>query len=328
MEIEEPCQRLGTRLTRALGVRSGRTSRRMRRAMTEFASEGPFEQAATRIREHYQVEVSRERVRRICLAEAARVAGREPEKVRTLKGDGARWIVAEADGTMLPVVETDSAPQGYDRRKHRKVRWVETRLLAARELGRASTHYQATMDCVDKAGELWSVAAALAGWGSKTRIHVVSDGAPWIEQQSQRQFGKQGRFLVDLYHVCDYLAAANERNPDFSLERQKTMLLEGRSRELLAELSTRLESKETSEKEAPVRSACRYLSNRLEQLDYRTARANGLPVGSGLIESGNRHVLQSRLKRAGTWWNPQSLRNMTQLRIAKAEGQWSRIWTN
>jgi hypothetical protein len=236
--------------------------------------------------------------------------------------------VAEADGTMLPIVETDSAPDGADKRKYRKLRWVEMRLMAARELGSATTHYQATPGDVDRAGERWSVAAAMAGWGAKTRIHAVSDGAPWIAQQSQRQFGKQGRFLVDLYHVCDYLAAANERNPDFSLERQKNLLLEGRSRELVAELSARLESEEKPDEEAPVRCACRYLNNRLDQLDYPYAKANGLPVGSGLIESGNRHVLQSRLKRAGTWWNPKSLNDMSQLRILRVERQWSAFWIN
>jgi hypothetical protein len=27
-----------------------------------------------------------------------------------------------------------------------------------------------------------------------------------------------------------------------------------------------------------------------------------LPIGSGMIESGHRHVLQQRIERAGTWW--------------------------
>jgi hypothetical protein len=300
----------------------------MRRAITDFALDHPFETAAAKIREHYAVEVPRERVRRVCLAQAERAALKEPEKVRTLKGDGADWIVAEADGTMLPIVETDTAPQAADKRKYRKVRWVEMRLLAARELGSATTHYQATPDDVDTAGERWSVAAAKAGWGTKTHIHAVGDGAAWIADQCQRQFGKQGRFLVDLYHVCDYLAAANKNNPDFSLQRQKQMLLEGHSRELLQELSARQESEEKLDEEAPVRCACRYLNNRLDQLDYPYAQANGLPVGSGLIESGNRHVLQGRLKRAGTWWNPKSLRDMSQLRILRVEGLWADFWFN
>lgn len=55
--------------------------------------------------------------------------------------------------------------------------------------------------------------------------------------------------------------------------------------------------------EAPVRAAHRYLSGRRDQLDYAGARAAGLPIGSGEIESGHRHVIQQRLKRAGSWWH-------------------------
>jgi hypothetical protein len=61
----------------------------MRRVIADFALDHPFETASEKIREHYAVEVSRERVRRVCLTEAARAASKEPEKVRTLKGDGA-----------------------------------------------------------------------------------------------------------------------------------------------------------------------------------------------------------------------------------------------
>jgi hypothetical protein len=37
-------------------------------------------------------------------------------------------------------------------------------------------------------------------------------------------------------------------------------------------------------------------------MDYAGARAAGLPIGSGEVEGGHRHVLQKRLKIAGAWW--------------------------
>jgi hypothetical protein len=52
--------------------------------------------------------------------------------------------------------------------------------------------------------------------------------------------------------------------------------------------------------QAPVRAAHRYLSGRRDQLDYAGARARGLPIGSGEIESGHRHVIQQRLNPAPT----------------------------
>jgi hypothetical protein len=55
------------------------------------------------------------------------------------------------------------------------------------------------------------------------------------------------------------------------------------------------------EEEAPVRNAHRYVSNRQDCLDYPRALALGLPIGSGMIESGHRHVLQARLKKWFFW---------------------------
>src|SRR5271157_1796979 len=43
----------------------------------------------------------------------------------------------------------------------------------------------------------------------------------------------------------------------------------------------------------------RYLSARANQLNYRQALAEGLPIGSGEIESAHRYVAQQRLKRPG-----------------------------
>ena len=51
--------------------------------------------------------------------------------------------------------------------------------------------------------------AVRAGFGANSRVHAVSDGAPWIVGQIEQQFGDQGRYLIDFYHVCEYLAAAS-----------------------------------------------------------------------------------------------------------------------
>ena len=53
-----------------------------------------------------------------------------------------------------------------------------------------------------------------------------------------------------------------------------------------------------------MRQGHRCLKDRLDCLDYPQALQLGLPIGSGLIESGHRQVLQARLKKAGTAWLP------------------------
>jgi len=71
-----------------------------------------------------------------------------------------------------------------------------------------------------------------------------------------------------------------------------------------------------------VRAALRYLGNRPEQLDYAYAPAHDLPVGSGMIESGHRHVIQARIKKAGAWWTSAHVHAMGQLRTLRTNLQW------
>jgi hypothetical protein len=106
------------------------------------------------------------------------------------------------------------------------------------------------------------------------------------------------------------------------------MLKAGRLEEVLDALRVRLEPPEAPESEAPARAALRYLENRRDQLDYPATIREGLPVGSGLIESTHRHLLQSRLKIDGAWWTPTHAHNMAQLRVTRANGLWEHYWRN
>ena len=64
----------------------------------------------------------------------------------------------------------------------------------------------------------------------------------------------------------------------------------------------------------------------LDQLDYAGALAQDLPIGSGLIESGHRHVLQARLKGPGMAWLEDTAEQMAQLRVMRVNGRWEELW--
>ena len=109
---------------------------------------------------------------------------------------------------MLPRVDTASPAPGVDRRKTLRLSWTEARLCLVRGPGAVTPRVGGTMGSVEAAGpQLWEAAVA-AGRGERTRVHAVGDGAPWIADQVERRFGAQATYLVDFYHVCDYLAAA------------------------------------------------------------------------------------------------------------------------
>jgi len=87
-----------------------------------------------------------------------------------------------------------------------------------------------------------------------------------------------------------------------------------------------LEPNTIEDSQAPVRACHRYIKNRPEQLDYKTAIERELPIGSGEIESAHRYVLQKRLKLAGAWWSIEHAKNMINLRTCRANDLWDDYW--
>ncbi len=150
--------------------------------------------------------------------------------------------------------------------------------------------------------------------------------------QIEDLFGEQGSYLIDFYHVCEYLsAAAKTIAPDAAdgkawMETQKDALKTGRAGEVLRALAPQREAPEINDELAPVRVCHRYLNARADQLKYREALAEGLPIGSGEIESAHRYVAQKRLKLPGAWWLVEHAEHMLALRINRLNGDGNAYW--
>src|SRR6201985_2255183 len=154
------------------------------------------------------------------------------------------------------------------------------------------------------------------------------DGAPWIVSQVEEHFGAQGSYLIDFYHVCEYLSATAKAIAkdaaalDAWMNAQKEALKTGRLDQALAALAGHIEAPEVDDDQAPVRRCHRYLSGRRNHLNYLDALANDLPIGSGEIESAHRYIVQQRLKRPGAWWRVDHAEYMLALRINRRNGDW------
>lgn len=51
-----------------------------------------------------------------------------------------------------------------------------------------------------------------------------------------------------------------------------------------------------------IRKLIGYLRNNREKTHYRGDRIGGYPIGSGGIESANKFICHTRMKRSGAWW--------------------------
>ena len=311
----------------AARVRCRSLSLGLQRAVADFGADTSFARAAEKVREHYGVAVSQSAVRAVTEAHGAAMR-LETELEVKLPREGVRELLAEADGTLVPIVEVGEAKA--DKRRQRSCKWQEARLCLAGPAQGLSRRYGATMGSVEQAGRLWKACVAAAGAGQQTRLHCLGDGARWIISQVREQFGGRATFLVDFYHLSEYLGGAARaiKGPGAKswLWQQQERMKANQSAAVLAELAAHREAEGVAEADAPVRSCERYIQARLAYMDYAGALGRGLPIGSGEIESGHRSVLQARLKLSGAWWRPENAEKMLALRVARANGEWQSYW--
>jgi hypothetical protein len=332
IEVTERQFRQGNQLQRpfsaAAGVSCRGVSGPLQRAATDLGADHAFRQVSMKLQEHYGITLAHETIRTIteshgrCLLEQTTLASTWPEP------SGKDCILVEMDGGMVPVVLADA--DSPDQRKGKTLKWQELKLCIARSLDSVSRFYGGTFSGdVNEAGQHLYHCACLAGFGHASEIHSVGDGAPWIAGQVEQQFGRQGSYLVDFYHLSEYLAEAAPVCADDAkawLRQQQAALKANRSSRVLEALLPHIEPHSEPDEKAPVRKAYRYLRNRQDQVDYAGAIEKGRPIGSGEIESAHRFVVQARLKKPGAWWKPENVDPMLALRLARLNGGWDEYW--
>lgn len=338
MQIQESILRSQTRsyirlLSAVIGCNHRQYSKRLERIITDFGCERSFAKAVASIQEHYGFTIPMSSACKITYKHTQRIASEQEKHVKTAMAVppcGVDKLIAQADGSMVAIVQ--SSGKNKDRRKNRQIDYREARLCACRAQGKSQTHYTASFEDTQKTGLLWALCAKHAGRGMHTKVHVVCDGAPWIANQAQNYL-KPYRQLLDFYHVCEYLNEAkpqrrpSQRGPGW-MNTQKRRLQNNRYDLVLEELGKRVESNDIDDEQAPVRRAFRYLNNRTDKLDYQGAMAENLPIGSGMIESAHKQVIQSRLKIAGASWSINNAQSMIQTRAIRESGYWATCWKN
>ena len=323
--------RLASRLKESFGVECRAPSRRLQRVMTDFGADEPSVRAAEKIREHYGVEVPASSVRNVTLAHAREFARQEQEALDEQYPrlpEGVDRVILQSDGAMVPVVEIE-AGRG-DARRRRSVCWKEAKSSLACGPGSLTPVYAATMKDRDHAGWQMRNLAIEAGMGRRTKVHALGDGASWIEEKVRTHFGRRASYLIYFYHLCDYFAEAAERAPiqnkSACLGRLKAAAKKGQMETIPRWFQKWEEPASVPKEEAPIRALMRYVNNRPGQFDYPNAIKNGLPIGSGQIESSHRHLIQKRLKISGAWWKKQNADSMLQLRVARKNQKWKDYW--
>lgn len=295
-----------------------------------------FSGAVAKLKEHYGITIAASSERRTVLEHGDKIKSQlakdissknnKSRKLMLNNKPGTSFIISETDGSMVPIVVNKKS--GKDMRKHKEVMYRELRLSMARNSISQKGIFAATFDEVNYAGKCIRYCVDKAGCGGNSKIHAVGDGAVWIAEQVDKQFGTQATYLIDFYHASEYLAAAAlEVAPDSHkkwLHTQQQLLKVGRHQQVINNLKRYAMMHKTGE----AVKCYHYLKRREHQLNYHVAIKHDLPIGSGEIESAHRYIVQSRMKIPGAWWNINNAQSMISINVLRANGEWEKYWEN
>lgn len=159
-------------------------------------------------------------------------------------------------------------------------------------------------------------------------VAALQDGAEWIPAFVQGQRA-DAICILDFAHAAQYVSeigqlaqsAGIDLPPTWFAEQAHALKQEGPAGVLteVQRLRDLAKSEEISEKVA-------YLCKRQEQMQYPEYQADGWPIGSGMAESGNKLVVQARLKGAGMHWDRARVNAMLALRTTLSSERWSQDW--
>ena len=194
----------------------------------------------------------------------------------------------------------------------------------------ASTSYVGAIEAAPEFGWRIYAEALRRGLRRAAQVIIIGDGAPWIWNIADEHFPGAVQ-IVDLYHAREHLAnlsnvvygAETEKSKQWSAAR--TSELDLGAVEVLLSKMRRLRPQAPVAQEA-LRKEINYFQVNKERMRYATFRAQGLFVGSGVIEAGCRTIVGQRLKESGMYWSVRGANAIIALRCAELSGRLEDFW--
>ena len=97
-------------------------------------------------------------------------------------------------------------------------------------------------------------------------------------------------------------------------------------RQLCADLTTGAQPGGEADALKVVTTNLEYFAKRRDQICYAAFVQAGYPIGSGAVESGNKLLVEARLKGSGMPWAPEHVNPMVALRTVACNDRWDEAW--
>lgn len=293
----------------------------------------PFRQATDLLAACLRVQVSEATLRRYAEAAGAACEAVQCATVERIErealpaGPGAEKLLLSVDGAMVPLLHGE---------------WAEVKTLAVGVIGEAEpqgdewvvhTSALSYFSRMTDAGSFQRESLAeiqRRGVENAGRVAAVMDGAEW-EQRFVDFHCPHAIRILDFPHAAERLSQVGgaiwgENGPITQawLQQRLHSLKHAGPQDVLAEL--RDLAAQHADKPV-IATNLAYLEKRVAHLDYARFQAQGLPIGSGSVESANKVVVEARLKGAGKHWAPAHVNPMLALRNLVCNDRWAEGWS-
>jgi hypothetical protein len=240
--------------------------------------------------------------------------------------EGAEKMLFSTDGAMVPIVGGE---------------WKEVKTLLIGEIGKpvqegeetvvhSQKHsYFSRVMGADEFRRLSLVETHRRGVEQAKVVAAANDGAEW-EQRMIDFHCPQATRILDFSHAAERIwevgqALWGEDSPStqkWAKEQAHALKHDGPT-DVLAELNDLHMQHPTQE---ILETNLAYLEKRIDLMQYPSFAQQGLPIGSGAVESGNKLVVEARLKGAGMHWALPHVNPMLGLRNILCSDRWETDW--
>jgi hypothetical protein len=242
-------------------------------------------------------------------------------------------LVMGADGVMVPFRPSAGQPEG-------KTKWREIKVGVLARLGRHRTRtgkvvarlYQrrlvAVLGDIDALKPRLWLEAVRQGILSASQVVWLSDGARGLWRLFDERLADYATGILDFYHAAQHLwkAAAAWLDGRASGARRwfgwaRHRLRHGHPDGVLADLIEALEVDGLPDSARDtLMTVYAYLDRHRDHIDYERYKELAFPLGSGMVESACKWLIQQRFKGVGMRWSEDGFNHLLHLRLAWVNG--------
>lgn len=309
-----------------------------RRMVTLVGSCWSFDEASAKLGELCQLQVSNDVIRRVCNAE-----GEQAKQWLTESPEPAE-AMARATGE-LEFYSDGVQVNTVDGWREMRISVFAKRATAApaqpsqwreRVLEKPACRVAwAAIAASNVVGSSWRRMLEYLGLQDTPRLSVLGDGARWIWDEAAKRFKLivNVEWVVDVYHVGEHVHDCAQKMFGVHTPQAKQWgtarveeLIEMEGPGFIARLREHQAAAGDQKSRDALDGLIRYLTENHDSLWYRTRLAEGLPIGSGLVEGTCKNTIGKRLKLNNPRWRVRRAENMAALRCLHYGKLWEAYW--